>query len=52
MQVDHLRSLGCDFGQGFFFSRALAAETITDLLYVPHHVLENAYVNSLQTVAD
>jgi len=52
IQVDHLRNLGCDFGQGFFFSRALAPETITDLLYVPHHVLENAYVNSLQTVAD
>ncbi|ASU36969.1 hypothetical protein hmeg3_00785 [Herbaspirillum sp. meg3] len=50
MQVDHLRNLGCDFGQGFFFSRALAAETITDLLYVPHHVLETAYVNSLQAL--
>ncbi|WP_051516701.1 GGDEF domain-containing protein [Herbaspirillum sp. RV1423] len=51
MQVEHLRSLGCDFGQGFFFSRALAPETVTDLLYVPHHVLETAYVNSLQSLA-
>jgi len=49
MQVDHLRNLGCDFGQGFFFSRALTAETVTDLLYVPDHVLNTAYVNSLQT---
>jgi len=50
MQVDHLRNLGCDFGQGFFFSRALEAETITDLLYVPHHVLETAYASSLQAI--
>ena len=49
MQVDHLRNIGCDFGQGFFFSRALAPETVTDLLYVPHHVLKTAFVNSLQT---
>ena len=48
MQVDHLRNIGCDFGQGFFFSRALTAETVTDLLYVPDHVLNTAYVNSLQ----
>lgn len=51
MQVEHLRNLGCNFGQGFFFSRALTPETITDLLYVPHHVLENAYVNSLQSLS-
>jgi predicted signal transduction protein with EAL and GGDEF domain len=50
MQVDHLRNIGCDFGQGFFFSRALAPETVTDLLYVPHHVLKTAFVNSLQTM--
>jgi len=49
LQVDHLRNIGCDFGQGFFFSRALAPETVTDLLYVPHHVLKTAFVNSLQT---
>ncbi|WP_053195526.1 putative bifunctional diguanylate cyclase/phosphodiesterase [Herbaspirillum hiltneri] len=50
MQVDHLRNIGCDFGQGFFFSRALAPETVTDLLYVPHHVLNTAFVNSLQAM--
>ncbi len=50
LQVDHLRNIGCDFGQGFFFSRALAPETVTDLLYVPHHVLNTAFVNSLQAL--
>jgi len=47
MQIDHLRNLGCDFGQGFFFSRPLTAEQLTDLLYVPQHVLNKAYVRSL-----
>lgn len=30
--VEHLRSLGCDFGQGYFFSKPLAAEDIRSLL--------------------
>jgi diguanylate cyclase (GGDEF)-like protein len=33
--VDLLRSLGCDFGQGYFFSRPLTATAIRDLLQAP-----------------
>ena len=31
-QVDYLRSIGCEFAQGFRFSRALAPETILEFL--------------------
>jgi EAL domain-containing protein (putative c-di-GMP-specific phosphodiesterase class I) len=31
-QVDALRSLGCDYGQGFFFHRPVEPERITALL--------------------
>jgi EAL domain-containing protein (putative c-di-GMP-specific phosphodiesterase class I) len=31
-QVDRLRALGCDAGQGFFFARPGAADTLVELL--------------------
>lgn len=30
--ADHLRSLGCDFGQGYFWAKPLPADQATDLL--------------------
>lgn len=42
MQVDHLRNLGCDFVQGFFFSRAITPETVADLLYMSPPVVHAA----------
>ncbi|MDW3687645.1 EAL domain-containing protein [Cupriavidus sp. CV2] len=30
--VEHLRALGCDFGQGYFFSRPLESEDVSTLL--------------------
>ncbi|QIN78599.1 EAL domain-containing protein [Rubrobacter marinus] len=31
-QVAHLKEMGCDLGQGFYFSRPLASEAMTELL--------------------
>jgi EAL domain-containing protein (putative c-di-GMP-specific phosphodiesterase class I) len=30
-QADLLRTLGCDFGQGFLFSRPLSAEQVSEM---------------------
>ncbi|WP_016951890.1 EAL domain-containing response regulator [Anabaena sp. PCC 7108] len=32
VQLKKLRNLGCDFGQGYFFSKPLAAKSVVDLL--------------------
>jgi predicted signal transduction protein with EAL and GGDEF domain len=34
-QVAQLRALGCDFGQGYFFSRPIAAESLRALMRAP-----------------
>jgi diguanylate cyclase (GGDEF)-like protein len=34
-QVDYMREIGCEFAQGFFYSRALSADTILDYLARP-----------------
>ena len=31
-QVDYMREIGCEFAQGFFYSRAISADTILDYL--------------------
>ena len=31
-QAEHLRSLGCDRGQGFLYARPVPAERLTELL--------------------
>jgi sensor c-di-GMP phosphodiesterase-like protein len=31
-QVQYMRDIGCEFAQGFFYSRALSADTIIDYL--------------------
>jgi diguanylate cyclase (GGDEF)-like protein len=31
-QVDYMREIGCEFAQGFFYSRAISGETILDYL--------------------
>ena len=31
-QLDHLRELGCDLGQGYYFARPLGAQAMSDLL--------------------
>ena len=35
-QADHLRGMGCDYGQGFFFARPLPAAKVPALLAHPH----------------
>jgi EAL domain-containing protein (putative c-di-GMP-specific phosphodiesterase class I) len=34
-QVEHLKSLGCDVGQGQYFARARPSEAISELLGAP-----------------
>jgi diguanylate cyclase (GGDEF)-like protein len=34
-QLDHLRLLHCDFGQGFYFAHAMPAEQIAELVAIP-----------------
>jgi EAL domain-containing protein (putative c-di-GMP-specific phosphodiesterase class I) len=31
-QVDYMREIGCEFAQGFFYSRAISGDTILDYL--------------------
>ncbi|MGZ8528301.1 MAG: EAL domain-containing protein, partial [Candidatus Limnocylindrales bacterium] len=38
-QLERLRSLGCEFGQGFLFSRPVSAEHLARLLGVPAGVV-------------
>ena len=38
-QRNLLRDLGCRYGQGFFFSRPLSAEGVTELLRLPGRIL-------------
>ena len=47
-QVERLRAMGCNFVQGFFFSHALTAEDVGNLLRVPYRVLNAAYGNALR----
>lgn len=49
-QVERLRAMGCNFVQGFFFSHALTAEDVGNLLRVPYRVLNAAYGNALRTL--
>jgi diguanylate cyclase (GGDEF)-like protein/PAS domain S-box-containing protein len=34
-QIDALRALGCDYGQGYYFARPLPAEQLTSMLAAP-----------------
>ncbi|GAA6615063.1 EAL domain-containing protein [Scytonema sp. NUACC26] len=36
-QLIHLRSLGCEYGQGFFFSNALSSEAVTVLMGIENY---------------
>jgi|GEM_PF-3478160 len=36
-QYQRLRGMGCDYGQGFYFSKPLAARALSDLLLSPEH---------------
>jgi diguanylate cyclase (GGDEF)-like protein/PAS domain S-box-containing protein len=40
-QLAHLRSLGCQYGQGYFFSRPLTGEAASDLLASAHGRLDS-----------
>jgi len=45
-QHNLLRDLGCRYGQGFFFSRPLSAEAITELLRLPGRILPEHLLNA------
>lgn len=45
-----LRQLGCRFGQGFFFSRPVTADTISEMLRLPGRVLPDRKESATVTV--
>jgi len=47
-QVDRIRSLGCEFAQGYFFSHPLAPEAITNSLSQPDSGTELSALLALQ----
>src|SRR5580658_5727232 len=45
-QHDRLRDLGCRYGQGFYFSRPISTEAITELLRLPGRILPSHLLNA------
>jgi len=46
-QIDHLKALGCDFAQGYYFSRPIDAAAIGQFLQAPHDWLTPEVLSSL-----
>jgi len=46
-QIDHLKALGCEFAQGYYFSRPIDAAAIGQFLQAPHDWLTSELLSSL-----